>query len=110
MKRASVAQKSHKTKTTKKIDRKSALKTEPFISTYQVSEGIVKLILDKIITNSIHQSNMNKINSQINDYCFNYIQAQIEPLFEENFINYTKLKMIKTFYFGKLKNLKRING
>ena len=73
MKRASVAQKSHKKKTTKKIDRKSTLKTEPFISTYQVSEGIVKLILDKIITNSIHQSNMNKINSQINDYCFNYI-------------------------------------
>ena len=101
MKKASVAQKSHKKKTTKKIDRKSTLKTEPFISTYQVSEGIVKLILDKIITNSIHQSNMNKINSQINDYCFNYIQAQIEPLFEENFINYTKLKNAQNILFWK---------
>ena len=101
MKSSSVAQKTQKKKTTKKIDRKSTLKKEPSISTYQVSEGIVKFILDKIITNSIHQSNMNKINSQINDYCFNYIQAQIEPLFEENFINYTKLKNDENILFWK---------
>ena len=44
---------------------------------------------------------MNKINSQINDYCFNYIQAQIEPLFEENFINYTKLKPDQNQLFWK---------
>ena len=101
MKSSSVAQKTQKKKTTKKIDRKSTLKKEPFISTLQISEGIVKFILDKIITNSIHQSNMNKINSQINDYCFNYIQAQIEPLFEENFINYTKLKNDENILFWK---------
>ena len=101
MKRTSAAQKTQRKKGTKKIERKSTLKKEPFISTYQVSEGIVKLILDKIITNSIHQFNMNKINSQINDYCFNYIQAQIEPLFEENFINYTKLKNDQNILFWK---------
>ena len=44
---------------------------------------------------------MNKINNQINDYCFNYIQAQIEPLFEENFINYTKLKNDQNILFWK---------
>ena len=101
MKRASVTKKSHKKGTTKKGERKSTINREQNISTYQISEGVVKFILDKIINNSIHQSDMNKINSQINDYCFNYIQAQIEPLFEENFINYTKLKPDQNQLFWK---------
>ena len=87
----------------KNIETKGTLTKEPYISSYQTSEGIVKLILDKIINISIHQSNMNKINSQINDYCFEYIQAQIEPLFEENFINYTKLKNDQKTLFWKTK-------
>ena len=101
MKRANITKKTHKKGTSRKLEKKSTLKKEQNISTYQVSEGIVKFILDKIISISIHQSNMNKINSQINDYCFNYIQAQIEPLFEENFINYTKLKNDQNTLFWK---------
>ena len=101
MKRANITKKTHKKGTSRKLEKKSTLKKEQNISTYQASEGIVKFILDKIISISIHQSNMNKINSQINDYCFNYIQAQIEPLFEENFINYTKLKNEQNILFWK---------
>ena len=101
MKRANLAKKTNKKVTSRKLEKKSTLKKEQNISTYQVSEGIVKFILDKIINISIHQSNMNKINSQINDYCFDYIQAQIEPLFEENFINYTKLKNDQNTLFWK---------
>ena len=101
MKRANLAKKTNKKITSRKLEKKSTLKKEQNISTYQVSEGIVKFILDKIINISIHQSNMNKINSQINDYCFDYIQAQIEPLFEENFINYTKLKNDQNTLFWK---------
>ena len=100
MKRANLAKKTNKKITSRKLEKKSTLKKEN-VSTYQVSEGIVKFILDKIINISIHQSNMNKINSQINDYCFDYIQAQIEPLFEENFINYTKLKNDQNTLFWK---------
>ena len=85
------------------IETKGTLTKEPYISSYQTSESIVKLILDKIINISLHQSNINKINSQINDYCFEYIQAQIEPLFEENFINYTKLKNDQKTLFWKTK-------
>ena len=101
MKRANLAKKTNKKVTSRKLEKKSTLKKEQNISTYQVTEGIVKFILDKIINISIHQSNMNKINSQINDYCFDYIQAQIEPLFEENFINYTKLKNDQNTLFWK---------
>ena len=101
MKRTSA--KTRKKATQKDIERKSILIKEPYITSYQISEGIVKLILDKIINISVHQSNMNKINSQINDYCFEYIQAQIEPLFEENFINYTKLKNDQKTLFWKTK-------
>ena len=101
MKTANLAKKTNKKVTSRKLEKKSTLKKEQNISTYQVSEGIVKFILDKIINISIHQSNMNKINSQINDYCFDYIQAQIEPLFEENFINYTKLKNDQNTLFWK---------
>ena len=103
MKRTNAINKTGKKATHKNIEKKNILIKEPYISTYQVSEGIVKLIIDKIINISIHQSNMNKINSQINDYCFEYIQAQIEPLFEENFINYTKLKNDQTTLFWKTK-------
>ena len=103
MKRTSITRKTRKKTTSKNIERKSTLRRDPYISSYQVSEGIVKIILDKIISISIHQSNMNKIDSQINDYCFDYIQTQIEPLFEENFINYTKLKEDQNTLFWKSK-------
>ena len=103
MKRNSVAQKPKKRTTIKHVERKSTLRKEPYISTYQAPEAIVKIIIDKIVNISIHQSDMNKINRQLNEYCFEYIQAQIEPLFEENFINYTKLKSKQDTLFWKHK-------
>ena len=103
MKRTSIAQKTRKRTTIKNTERKNTLRKEPNISSFQVSEGIVKVILDKIISISIHQSDMNQINSQLNDYCFGYIHAQMEPLLEENFINYTKLKNDPNTFFWKNK-------
>ena len=103
MKRDSISQKTRKKSRTKNSDRKSTLRKVPYISSYQVAEGIVKLILDKIINISIHQSDMSRINKEINNYCFEFIQAQIEPLFEESFINYTKIKDDKNTLFWKNK-------
>ena len=102
MKRNSISQKTRKGSTAKSPKRrKSTIKKEPYISSYQISEGIVKIIIDKIIINSIYEANMNKINNQLNDYYFEYLQGQIEPLFEENFINYTNLKNDENKLFWK---------
>ena len=102
MKRNSISQKTRKGSTAKSPNRrKSTIKKEPYISSYQISEGIVKIIIDKIIINSIYEANLNKINNQLNDYYFEYLQGQIEPLFEENFINYTNLKNDENKLFWK---------
>ena len=102
MKRNSISQKTRKGSTAKSPNRrKSTINKEPYISSYQISEGIVKIIIDKIIINSIYEANMNKINNQLNDYYFEYLQGQIEPLFEENFINYTNLKNDENKLFWK---------
>ena len=102
MKRNSISQKTRKGSTAKSPNRrKSTIKKEPYISSYQISEGIVKIIIDKIIINSIYEANINKINNQLNDYYFEYLQGQIEPLFEENFINYTNLKNDENKLFWK---------
>ena len=102
MKRNSISQKTRKGSTAKSPNRrKSTIKKEPYISSYQISEGIVKIIIDKIIINSIYEANMNKINNQLNDYYFEYLQGQIEPLFEENFINFTNLKNDENKLFWK---------
>ena len=102
MKRNSISQKTRKGSTAKSPNRrKSTIKKEPYISSYQISEGIVKIIIDKIIINSIYEANMNQINNQLNDYYFEYLQGQIEPLFEENFINYTNLKNDENKLFWK---------
>ena len=63
---------------------------ENYITNYQSSESVVKLLLDKIINSSVRQSHINKNNSELNNFCFQFIQNQIEPLFEESYINYTK--------------------
>ena len=102
MKRNSISQKTRKGSTAKSPNRrKSTIKKEPYISSYQISEGIVKIIIDKIIINSIYEANLNQINNQLNDYYFEYLQGQIEPLFEENFINYTNLKNDENKLFWK---------
>ena len=85
-----------------KTHREHSIKTE-YITNYQTSESIVKIILDKIINLSIRQSRLNKINTKIKDYCFEFIQNQIEPLFEEIYINYTNSNKNSNILFWKKK-------
>ena len=74
-----------------------------YITYYQTPEAIVKIILDKIINSSIRLSGINRINKQLKHYCFQYIQNQIEPLFEENYINYTLINNKNNKLFWKNK-------
>jgi hypothetical protein len=76
-------------KTIRRQSQKAISQKSNYITNYQAPESIVKILLDKIITLSIRQSTINKIDNQLNTYCFNYIKNQIEPLFEENYMNYT---------------------
>ena len=97
----------NKKKTRKGLFRKSKERASTikinYITNYQSSECIIKIILDKIINYSIRQSGANKINNQLNNYCFNYIQNQIEPLFEENYLNYTYSNINSNKIFWKNK-------
>ena len=77
-------------KTTRVQSRKTTTLRAKYITNYQTPEAVVKTILDKIINLSIRQSTINKINNQLKSYCFEYIQNQIEPLFEEKYINYSR--------------------
>ena len=89
-------------KATNKIDiEKVPKKSYNYISNYQSSEAIVKYVLDKIINLSIQESNNNIINNKLNNFCFDFIQNQIEPLFEENYMSYTKSKNIPNELFWK---------
>ena len=72
-----------------------------YITNYQSPESIVKILLDKIINLSIRQSLINKINNQIHNYCFEYLQSQVEPILELKYINYTKKNYNKDIYFWK---------
>ena len=63
-----------------------------YINCYQSSESIVKFILDKIINKALNLSNINQINNELNDFYFEFLKNQIEPLLEENYMNYTRLK------------------
>ena len=89
-------------KATNKIDTgKVPRKSYNYISNYQSSEAIVKCVLDKIINLSIQESINNMINNKLNNFCFDFIQNQIEPLFEENYMSYTKSKNIPNELFWK---------
>ena len=77
-------------KTTRIQSRKATSLRAKYITNYQSPEGVVKTILDKIINLSIRQSTINKIDNQLKSYCFKYIQNQIEYLFEEKYINYSR--------------------
>ena len=72
-------------------------------SNYQSPESIVKILLDKIINSSIRQSIINKIDNQLHSYCFEYLQNQIESLFEEIYMNYTKPNYNTEMLFWKNK-------
>ena len=53
------------------------------------SESIIKSLLDKIITMSVIKSHSIKIDNKMGEYCFNYLEDIISPLFESSFINHT---------------------
>ena len=53
---------------------------------YQSVEGIIKLIIDKVITISIRKSNSNHVDKQIKTFSFNYLIKQINLLAEQKFI------------------------
>ena len=97
----------NKKRTKKGTIRKNTLRTNTnktnYITNYQSAEGIIKIILDKIINLSIRQSGVNKINNQLNNYCFKFIQNQVSPLFEENYINYTYSNINSNKIFWKNK-------
>ena len=61
-----------------------------YVTNYQSSEASVKLFLDKLINLSIRQSEINRINNELKNYFFEYIKNQVEPIFEESYINYTR--------------------
>jgi len=105
MERKKTRRKTRKSVSTIQSERKATFRAE-YITNYQTAEAIVKIILDKIINLSIRQSGINKINNQLKGYCFKYIQNQIEPLFEENYINYTKSKNNSNIFFWKNKKPK----
>ena len=89
-------------KATNKINiEKEQRKPFNYISNYQSSEAIVKTVLDKIINLSLQEANNNLINSKLNNFCYDFIQHQIEPLFEENYISYTKSKNTPNVLFWK---------
>ena len=105
MQRHKTKRKTRKKTTKIQLERKSIF-ADTHITNFQSSEAIVKMILDKIINLSICQSNINKINNNLKNYCFEYIQNQIEPLFEVNYINYTKSKDNSNILFWKNKKTK----
>ena len=99
----------HETKlgTRKKTNKTQSERKSTFlgnnISNYQSPESIVKILLDKIINLSIRQSRINKIDNQLHSYCFEFLQNQIEPLFEVNYMNYTKPNYNTEMLFWKNK-------
>lgn len=91
-------------KGTSKIDiEKVAKKSYNYISNYQSSEAIVKTVLDKIIDLSLQMSYNNIIDNKLNNFCFDFIHNQLEPLFEENYMSYTKSKNTPNALFWKRK-------
>ena len=54
----------------------------------QANEGIVKTIIDKIITLSVRYSLLNSIDRQLDDYYFDYMKIQVNTLFAANNIFY----------------------
>ena len=65
-------------------DQKKIYKTN-----YQTSEGVIKFILDKIITSAVRFSQAKEIDEKMGIFCFDNFKKQITSLFETNFINYT---------------------
>ena len=91
---------------TRKGTRNSSMKlsqNQPYISDYQSSETIIKLILDKITTIAFYEGFSKEIEKNMGDFCYNHIKKEITSFFELNFVNYTIILLIimKMNYFGK---------
>ena len=56
---------------------------------FQICESIVKIILDKIISNSVRKANLNSIINKIDDYYFDYLKNQISAMFSTSNIFYS---------------------
>ena len=57
---------------------------------FNISDIIVKYIIEKIISLSITQSLKNKIESQINNFCFNEMKESLSLALYIDFVNYDK--------------------
>ena len=77
------------TKKSKKSETQNEEKNKIYITNYQSSEGVIKLLLDKIITLAIYTSQSKEIDEQMGIFCFNNFKKQMTSLFETNYINYT---------------------
>ena len=77
------------TKKMKKSETPNEDKKNLYITNYQSSEGIVKLLLEKIITLAIYKAQTKEIDEQMGIFCFNNFKKQMTSLFETNFLNYT---------------------
>lgn len=58
-------------------------------NTHQTTEAIIKIIVDKIINLSVKKSYSNKINSELGNYCFNFMKDSISSMFELYYITHT---------------------
>ena len=77
---------------TRKGTRNSSMKlsqNQPYISDYQSSETIIKLILDKITTIAFYEGFSKEIEKNMGDFCYNHIKKEITSFFELNLVNYT---------------------
>ena len=67
----------------------------------QTTEAIIKIIVDKIINLSVKKSYSNKINSELGNYCFNFMKDSISSMFELYYITHTN---------EQIKNKSKINN
>ena len=89
MQRSKEVRKTRKATNRSTAEQIQSVKAE-YITNYQSSEAAVKIFLDKLINLSIRQSEINRINNELSNYFFQYIKNQVEPIFEESYINYTR--------------------
>ena len=71
-------------------ERSIKLKLKKRKTFYNNTELIIFPILNKIINIAVHQSCCGI--SRINDYCFNFLKNQLNPLLQEEHLNFTKNK------------------
>ena len=90
-KRESIKQGTNKSniKDNNKNEQQNEVPKKIYQTNYQTSEGVIKFILDKIITSAVRFSQSKEIDEQMGIFCFDNFKKQMTSLFETNFINYT---------------------